>query len=125
MTDLYQEIILEEYRHPQNMGVLENADRKEHEVNASCGDEVTVYLKLNPEKDRIIDLKWQGKGCVISMAAMSLLSERAKTTNVADIQKMTKQNIETMSGITEISYGREKCLLLGLQTLKKALSNLA
>jgi nitrogen fixation protein NifU and related proteins len=121
MNDLYQEIILEEARHPQNYGVLDNPDVVVHERNASCGDEVTLYLKLDETKKQIIDLKWQGHGCIISQASMSALSGKIKSENVslAKVQKLSKNQIEELLGIEEISPGRLKCLLLGLHTFKQ------
>ncbi len=120
MNDLYQEIILEEARHPQHFGEMEDAELVIHERNASCGDEITLYLKLNESKDHIVDLKWQGHGCIISQAAMSALSGKiiSEDLSLTEIHKLSKAQIEELLGIEEISPGRLKCLLLGLQTLK-------
>jgi nitrogen fixation NifU-like protein len=122
MNDLYQEIILEEARHPQHYGELETPDVVVHERNASCGDEVTVYLKFDKSDEKIIDLKWQGHGCIISQAAMSALSGKVVTEGLTldQVNQLTKPQIEELLGIDDISPGRLKCLLLGLQALKSA-----
>lgn len=72
MTD-YTEIILDHYRHPRNRGELANC-LTGIATNSSCGDSLTVYLRLKSGK--VADLKWQGTGCAISQAAASILSEK-------------------------------------------------
>jgi nitrogen fixation NifU-like protein len=111
MDDLYKEIIIEEFQHPHNRGALADADAIINERNASCGDQVTIFLKFAGEK--VQDVRWQGDGCAISMAAMSVLSEKIKGLTRAEIKKITKKDLENLLGLEEITYGREKCLLLG------------
>jgi len=122
MNDLYHEQLLEEARHPQHAGQLAAAELVLTGTNASCGDEVTIYLKFETFGDPlspIIVLTWLGRGCVISQAAMSalarLINQRKVTLN--ELQKMTQNELEELLGLTEISLGRVKCLLLGLKTL--------
>jgi nitrogen fixation NifU-like protein len=122
MNDLYQEVILEEYRNPQNFGVMENPDLVLHERNSSCGDEVTIYLKLNKKKDQVTDIKWQGQGCAISMASTSFTSHLTKNASLKKIETFSQKTLEELMGIDDIAIGREKCLLLGLQAIKKALN---
>jgi len=119
MNDLYQEVLIEEARHPQNFGQLADADTVLKERNASCGDDITIYLKLAADKDSIIDLSWEGHGCIISQAAMSVLSAKIKADQLSlnDIAKLPTAEIEKLLGIEEISPGRLKCLLLGKQAL--------
>lgn len=121
MNDLYQEIILEEAKHPRNKGKLENADLVIKGGNKSCGDDVTIYLKLSDDQQRIIDIKWQGQGCAISQSAMSLLSEKIKQSNlkIEAVQQLELKDILELLGLDEISPGRIKCAMLGVSTLKK------
>jgi nitrogen fixation NifU-like protein len=126
--DLYQEVILEEYQHPQNYGLLDQPDLVLEERNASCGDQMTVYLHLEPAQSvsstsRIKDIKWQGQGCAISMAAMSVLSRHIldKKMTLGELQKMEKSELEELLGLDDIATGRVKCLLLGLQAIKRAI----
>ncbi|HYD35043.1 MAG TPA: iron-sulfur cluster assembly scaffold protein [Vitreimonas sp.] len=123
MSDLYQEIILEEARQPQNVGQLEDADYVIHDLNASCGDEVTIYLKLDSKTKKIAAVKWQGQGCVISQAAMSLLSAHLMAHHITldQIQLLSHRDLSEWLGINDISPGRLKCLLLGLNALKRKL----
>jgi nitrogen fixation NifU-like protein len=124
MTDLYQELILEEARSPQNHGKLTDADQVLTGRNASCGDEVTIYLKwgVDQQGNKIItDLKWEGQGCVISQAAMSVLSGMIMGKSVKEVLAITPQNLEAQLGIETLSPGRVKCLMLGLFSIQKKL----
>jgi len=75
MSDIYYEIILEHYKYPRNYGKIENADIRVKDSNPLCGDEVEYYIKLDPEKKRIEQIKFIGRGCAISQASASILSE--------------------------------------------------
>jgi NifU-like protein involved in Fe-S cluster formation len=122
MFDLYQEIILEEFKHPQNQGSLENPDLELVGRNSSCGDSVVVQLKFadptQPETSPITQLKWQGVGCAISMASMSVLSAQIlqQKMSLQKIRNLRQSDLESWLGLSEISAGRMKCLLLGLTT---------
>jgi nitrogen fixation NifU-like protein len=72
LTDLYQQVIIDHSRHPQNFGRLDDATRTVEGVNPLCGDQVTLYLKLLD--DRIADISFEGVGCAISMASASLMT---------------------------------------------------
>ena len=70
---VYQQIILDHYKHPQHRGLPEDFDAQVHHVNPTCGDEVTVRLRLHG--DTIADLGWEGEGCSISQASTSVMSD--------------------------------------------------
>ena len=74
MRELYTQVIMDHYRRPRNLGELEGADLEEHLLNPLCGDEVTVYAVF--DGDRIADVKFNGRGCSISQASASMMSER-------------------------------------------------
>jgi len=120
--DLYREFIIEEYSNPQNKGQLPDADVVHKEENASCGDMMTVYLKV--QDNSLSDIKWSGIGCAISVASMSLVSQYAKGKTFAEIQAVTKKDLEEVLGIRDISPNREKCLMLGLRAVQKAIIKL-
>ncbi|HEX7018336.1 MAG TPA: iron-sulfur cluster assembly scaffold protein [Patescibacteria group bacterium] len=122
MNDLYQEIILEEAKNPRNKGKIEDADLVLKGVNASCGDQVTIYLKVDAEGKQITDISWEGQGCAISQSAMSVLSEKIKSNQVTvnQIQSLTLTDILELLGLETISPGRIKCVTLGVSTIKKA-----
>lgn len=120
MSDLYQEIILDQLEHPQHQGVLEGNDvLTRYERNASCGDEVTVYLK--PSDAQPILLKWQGQGCAISMATMSLLADKINSEKMSQqqIAQLSLEDLLDLLGLEEISPGRLKCVMLGLTAIQK------
>ena len=119
MSDLYQETILEELRNPQNYGELENADFVIEETNASCGDEIKLYLKIDKNTKKINSVSWTGKGCAISQASTSFLTQHILGKSLQDLAEISQKDIEDLLGITEISVGRVKCLMLGAQALKK------
>jgi nitrogen fixation NifU-like protein len=122
MSELYQEVILEEARHPQNQGRIPDADLVLQQTNASCGDQVTIYLKLDPHSRHITDIKWEGQGCIISQAAMSLVSQLIldQKLTVAQVLRYSQQDLEQLLGIEAISPGRIKCLLLGVSAFAQA-----
>lgn len=121
MTDLYHEIILDEYKNPSNKGELKGADLVVEGSNASCGDDVKIFINL--KNGTIKDILWQGEGCAISQAAMSLLSQeiKDKRLKLKEIKQLKLTDMLELLGLEEISPGRIKCSLLGLDTIKKGL----
>ncbi len=121
MSDLYREIILHEAAHPQKKGSLAHFTHEQDETNASCGDKVTVQLTL--ENDRIAQIAWQGSGCAISQASMSLLAAFVEGKTLEEVEKISKNDVLDLLGLEEITPGREKCMLLGLRALQVALKH--
>lgn len=116
--EMYREHILDLYKHPHNFGIIEDATYKFDNFNYSCGDKVTIYLKL--EKNRINDAKFNGQGCAISIASASILTDIVKGKTLEEVKKMSKEEIIKMLNIP-ISYSRVKCALLCFDALKKSL----
>jgi len=114
---MYAEEILEYYRHPPNKGVLEHPSTSSHDVNTSCGDELTVSLQITDGK--ITGAKFHGKGCVISQAACSMLLESVIGKTLDDVRNIDKKDVLAVLGI-DVSPMRLKCALLGLKVLKMA-----
>ena len=75
LEGLYQQIILDHSKERHGDGPLEGADGEHHEYNPTCGDEITVRVRLDPAHDRIDEVAWQGDGCSISMASASVLTD--------------------------------------------------
>ena len=115
---MYQENILDHYKNPRNAGKIENASVHHHEYNPLCGDEIELFLVIKDKK--VVDVKFNGKGCAISQASASLLSEEIKGKSIDELKKMTKENILELLGIT-LSPVRLKCALLSLDTLKNSI----
>src|SRR3990167_1806900 len=76
LNDLYREVILDHAKHPRNKGILPDADRKAEGYNPLCGDRVTLTVKL--DGDVIRDIHFEGSGCAISTASVSILTETLK-----------------------------------------------
>lgn len=118
--ELYKENILDHYREPHNKKELPYATNKHKEFNPSCGDEITIFLKI--EQDKIIDISFTGSGCAISQAAASILTDELKDLIIKQAQsKLTKENMLKLLGVT-ISPARMNCALLALKTTLKALN---
>jgi nitrogen fixation NifU-like protein len=119
--DLYRETILELYRNPKNKKILDdfNAYQKEH--NPLCGDEVELFLKFDTE-NKLRDIGFQGEGCAISQAGISLLTEYIKNKTKEELKTITGEQVLVMLGLKNLNPTRLRCALLGLKTLQKALT---
>jgi len=118
MDDFYKEYILEHYRQPRNFGHLEGATAAAEDLNPLCGDRIRFELRVNP-KGVVEDVRFSGRGCAISQASASMLSENLKGMHVEDVAKMDKQIVLDNVGIG-ISPARMKCATLGLKVAKSA-----
>jgi len=117
MDDMYRDYILDHYKNPRNSGDLDGATHTYHDTNPLCGDEITMHLKV--EDGRIEDIRFAGKGCAISQASASILTEDVKGKTLDDVRGYDSQRVFDNLGIT-ISPARVKCALLGLKALKGA-----
>lgn len=120
MSTLYREELLDHYHDPRNFGVLEDADIDIHQDNPTCGDTIHLTAKLD-DNDRISEVKFEGHGCVVSMAAASLLTDEVVGKSPEEIEAMELGDIEEMMGGLRLSMGRVKCATLALNTLKQGL----
>jgi nitrogen fixation NifU-like protein len=119
MDDLYRDEILEHYRAPHNFGTLAEPDAVYEGSNPLCGDRISMMVALDHE-GVVRDVAFQGRGCAISQASASLLTDRIKGLSVAEIEAMGSQDVLGLLGI-EISPARLKCALLSLDTVQHAL----
>ena len=115
---MYRENIIDHYKHPHNHGTIGNADIRQTENNPLCGDVVTVSLKLNEGK--VKDIKFEGRGCAISQAATSMLTDDIKGKTLEEIKKISREDVVNMLGI-EIGLVRTKCAVLGLVAIKEGI----
>ncbi len=113
--DIYQDIILEYYRNPVNFGHLSNPTVKAQDSNPLCGDEIEMELLV--EDNKIIDIRFYGKGCAISQASAGMLTEKVKNMTVEEASKLTRDDVLNMLGV-ELSPVRSKCALLSLKVMK-------
>ncbi|HEY1881871.1 MAG TPA: SUF system NifU family Fe-S cluster assembly protein [Candidatus Cybelea sp.] len=117
MDDFYRDYILDHYRSPRNFGNFENPDVEAEDLNPLCGDQIKMELKVD---DGVIrDVRFSGKGCAISQASASMLTEQVKGMKLADVAKLSKEAVLDNVGIG-ISPTRMKCAMLGLRVLKSA-----
>jgi nitrogen fixation NifU-like protein len=118
--DLYRENILDHYRSPRNHGRIEDAAASAEGMNPLCGDEVTITLAFAEDGETIGDVKFEGRGCAISQASTSMLTELIKGRKAADVLAFDKDELLEEVGIP-LTPVRLKCAILGLHTLKVAL----
>jgi nitrogen fixation protein NifU and related proteins len=138
LRDLYQEVIFDHNRNPRNFRVIENADRQVEGFNPLCGDRLTLFLKMNG--DVIEDASFQGSGCAISTASVSLMTEIIKGKTEAEAETLFKKFHEMTTGKSEVIQleavgklavlagvreypARVKCATLAWHTLDAALKN--
>ena len=114
-SDIYKDIILDYYRHPRNFGDLPEPDVRSKDSNPLCGDVIEMQLKIRDGK--IDDLRFKGRGCAISQASASMLTELAKGKTLDEIKVLSKEDVLNMLGI-DPGPTRIKCALLGLKVMK-------
>ncbi len=139
LRELYQELIIDHSKRPRNFRVLEGADRKAEGFNPLCGDKVTVYLEL--DNGRINNIGFQGKGCAISTASASVMTETLKGKTLAEAEALfgifhdlvmgkppaggkapELGKLAVFSGVSEFPV-RVKCATLAWHTLNAALKD--
>ena len=118
MQEVYLEQLKDNYINPQNKGKLENYTFMSHFKNPSCGDSFDMYVKINPDKNIIEDVKYDGAGCAISTASMSLFSQKLIGMNFNEAKNLTENDIYELLGI-KISPTRINCAMLSLKTFRK------
>lgn len=114
--DIYREIILDHYRNPRNKGKIDNPDVVIHDSNPLCGDQIDIYLKV--VEGQIKDIKFDGKGCAISQASASMLTEMVMDKPLTTAKDISKDEVLENIGLTNLGPARIKCALLSLKVLK-------
>ena len=133
---LYQEVILDHNRKPRNFREMENADRRIEGRNPLCGDEITLWVKL--EGDRVADVSFKGKGCAVSKSSASLMTSAVKGKTIAETRQLfdrfhdmitgrlgagereTMGSLAALGGVSKFPI-RVKCASLAWHALKSAL----
>jgi nitrogen fixation NifU-like protein len=139
LRELYQEVILDHSRHPRHFGALEGATHVGEGYNPLCGDRVKIYLSLDTQ-NRIANIKFEGKGCAISQASASLMTDMLVGRTLAEAEKLMggflhlvkgeadageldaddRERLEVMAGVSAFPM-RVKCATLAWHTMKSAL----
>jgi nitrogen fixation NifU-like protein len=121
MDDLYRDYILEHYRRPHNFGPIEHASVSREGSNPLCGDRITLQLGV---RDGVVDrVGFTGRGCAISQASASLLTDEIKGKSLDEVRAFGADDLLDLLGI-EISPARLKCAMLSHDTLRRALEDL-
>lgn len=136
LQSLFQEVILDHYKRPRNRGEMEAPTAVVHMNNPTCGDEVVLRVKL--ADDRIVDAKFEGSGCSISQASISMMTQLLKGKSIAEAVAAMRRFTEMMHGDAEAARDKQlgdlrslagvskfaarvKCALLGWNALEEAL----
>ena len=119
-VNIYQERLMEHYKNPKNKKKIENPDFSSGQQNPSCGDRILIEGKL--KNGKVIDIGFNGSGCVVSQASASMLLQKSVGKTVVEILKLDKNDILKMIGIP-LGPNRIKCALLSLQALQESLKN--
>ena len=117
---MYQKVLMDHFKRPRNKKKIENPTFESGENNPSCGDSISMTGIV--EDGIIKDLGFDGSGCVISLAAASMLTELCIEKSVEEVLCMKKDDVLAMIGM-ELGPNRLRCAMLALETLKKGLSN--
>src|ERR1700712_1411483 len=120
MEQMYREVILDHYKSPRGHGLIENADAQAEGQNPLCGDEVTISVKFGADGETIESVGSEGRGCAISQAATSMLTELVQGRTATDVASLPKEELLDEIGIP-LTPIRLKCAILGLGVLKVAL----
>ncbi len=115
----YSEKVLDHFMNPRNRGKIDNPDARATEGSPACGDQVTVYLKVNPETLVIEDIKFQSYGCASNIATGSIITEMAKGKTIEEAKKITWQDAASeLDGLPPIKM---HCSVLAVDTLRAAI----
>jgi nitrogen fixation protein NifU and related proteins len=121
MDNLYRDFILEHYREPHNRGVLEPHDLHFADSNPTCGDELSMTLRLDGAGERIADVAFDGRGCAISQASASIMTDGLRGQSLEEVRGMDARDVVDALGVP-IGAARLKCALLGYKVLMGAVT---
>ena len=124
MDNLYRDFILEHYREPHNRGVLEPHDLQFADSNPTCGDELSMTLRLDPAGERIADVAFDGRGCAISQASASIMTDGLRGLSLDEVRALDPREVIADLGVP-IGPARLKCALLGYKVLQGAVQGSA
>jgi nitrogen fixation NifU-like protein len=119
MDNLYRDFILEHYRNPHNRGVLEPHDLHFADSNPTCGDELSMTIQLDDAKQHVADVAHDGRGCAISQASASILTDELRGMSLDELREMDPREVVENLGVP-IGPARLKCALLSYKVLQGA-----
>lgn len=113
----YNAHLLDHYHHPRNYGRLENANLVGEETNPLCGDRIRLEVKI--QEGQVIEVRFEGRGCAISLAAASMLTEMLSGRSLKDLRELGAEQMFAALG-APVKRTRRKCALLGLKVFRQA-----
>jgi nitrogen fixation NifU-like protein len=119
MDNLYRDFILEHYRSPHNTGVLDPHHLHFADSNPTCGDEMSITIRLDDAKQRVADVAFTGRGCAISQASASILTDELRGLTMAELEAVDPKEVVENLGVP-IGPARLKCALLVYKVLQGA-----
>lgn len=119
MDSLYREIIIEHHKTPHNFGTLDPADYTAEDTNPLCGDQIRMDLRV--QDNVVTDVAFSGRGCAVSIASASMLTDMIKGMTLDEVRAITKDDLLEEIGIP-VSPARIKCATLGLNVLNLSLA---
>jgi NifU-like protein involved in Fe-S cluster formation len=115
----YSETVLEHFRHPRNVGRIEDPDGKSMEGSPACGDMVAVYIKVDKDSERLTDIKFESYGCASNIATGSIITEMAKGKTLDEAKKITwKEAADALGGLPAL---KAHCSVLAVEGLRAAI----
>ncbi len=119
--EMYRENILDHFKNPRNFGKMESSTFNNLEFNPVCGDQIEIFVQL--ENDTVKEVKFTGKGCAISMASASMLTDKIKSMSLEQLKKIKKEEVLEMIGVP-LGIVRRKCGLLSLKVLMNGINKM-
>ena len=98
LSNMYQEVILDHYKSPRGKGLKDPFDGQAHHVNRTCGDEITVQVKLSSDRKNIESISYDGQGCSISQASASIMFEQVNKKSVEEFNQINDDFLKMMQG---------------------------
>jgi len=119
MAIKYNEKVIDHFLHPRNLGKLENPDAEAVVGSPACGDQVAIYLKIDPETEKIEDIKFESFGCASNIATASIITELAKGKTIDEAMKISwKKAVDELGGLPPVKY---HCSILAVDGLRSAI----
>jgi len=121
MAIKYSELVIEHFKNPHNVGSLDNPDAEATEGSPACGDQLTVYLKVDSKTQKVEDIKFQSYGCASNIATASIITDLALGKTIEEAKHITwKQAAEELGGLPPVKM---HCSVLAVDALRSAIKN--
>ena len=120
---LYREEIIERWRYPRHRGIMPSPDAQGERVNALCGDEITLFLRLSADKKIVVEMRFTGEGCALATASADMLCEAIEGSAMDEARQFSAEDLLRLYGEPP-TPGRLSCVLLCHEAFQRALAAL-